>query len=72
MAGLELTEDLRQQELGDRGARADQQGAGHLAMQLLQPGVEFRGQRQEPFGILERDSAGVGEQDQRWLRLFRQ
>ena len=37
IARLELAEHLRQQEIGDRRARADQQRAGDLAAHLLQP-----------------------------------
>src|SRR5690606_5110947 len=60
---LELAEDLRQQEVRDRRARTDEQRARDLSAQVLQPGVEFRRQRQDPLGVSVRDRARGREAD---------
>ena len=43
IAGLELTEHLRQHEFSDCRARADEQRPRHLTAQLLQTGIELVG-----------------------------
>jgi hypothetical protein len=60
---LEFPEDLRQEEVGDRRARADQERAGDLAAQVPQARIELRRQRQDPLGIRERDRSRGREAD---------
>ena len=62
-ARLELADELRQQVLADRHARADEQRPARLAAHLLQSRVELRGQPEDALGVLERDLARGRERD---------
>src|SRR5262245_18146087 len=53
MERLELAEDAREQELGDRRARADQERPGQPPGHLPQPRLQLRRQREDPFRVLE-------------------
>ena len=60
---LELAEHPRQQELRDRGARADQQRPGQPAGHLAEPRIELGGEGEDPLGILEHHPARRGERN---------
>ena len=63
MAGLELAQHLRQQELGDGGAGADEQRPGNLAAHLPQACFELGREIEDALGVLQRQRSGGGERD---------
>ena len=63
MQRLELAENLRQIELGHRGARPQQQGAADGAGQLADAGFQFLRQRQDLFSITKDQFTSRGQRN---------